>query len=269
MPDAIAPRPRPSAGANGRPANGRRGGYLVRVFHATEEANRRRFLAALPAAGAGRLLDVGTHRGDFTLRIAERVGAREVQGVELLPEHADVARGRGIDVTQADVEHGLPYEDGRFDVVCANQIIEHLRNTDLFLSEVRRVLAPGGVACVSTNNLSSWHNVISLTLGYQPNPMHVSDEVILGSPLNPESGRAHEDRGRIHVRLFTARALVELARHHGLGCETIESVGYYPLPPVAARLAVRIDGAHGAFLIATFRHAASSNGAVRSGTVCA
>jgi hypothetical protein len=82
--------------------------------------------------------------------------------------------------------------------------------------------------------------------------MHVSDEVIVGSPLNPEQGWKHEDRGRVHVRLFTRRALVELAEHHGLVKRSVKSVGYYPFGRRIARIAARVDPLHAAFLVATF-----------------
>jgi SAM-dependent methyltransferase len=229
-----------------------RAGYLVRMFRATEEANRRAILAALPKEAGGVVLDLGTHTGAFTERIGRRTAADRLHGVELIAEHAEHAGRRGVLVTQADVEDGLPFEDATFDVVTANQIIEHLRRTDLFLSEIRRVLKPGGLACISTNNLSSWHNVVALTLGFQPNPMHVSDEVIIGSPLNHENGMHHEDRGRVHLRLFTGRALSELAGHHGLRTVSMRTVGYYPLPPRVAAAATRIDPLHGAFLVGLF-----------------
>lgn len=240
----------PPAATNGRPGGAE--GYLVRVFHATEEANRRAILGALPAGRGGDVLDIGTHTGDFTVRIGERTGAERLHGIEFIPEHADLARARGIRVTEADIEDGLPYDDDQFDVVTANQIVEHLRGTDLFFKEIRRVLRPGGLACVSTNNLAGWHNVAALALGMQPNPMHVSDEVIVGSRLNPEQGMRHEDAGRVHLRLFTGRALSELAEHHGLRTVAIQTVGYYPLPPRAAALATRLDPLHGAFLVGTF-----------------
>jgi SAM-dependent methyltransferase len=226
--------------------------YLQRVFRLSEEENRRRILRTLPAARGGRLLDVGTHDGAFTERVAARLGAREVEGIELLGEHAERARARGIGVVVADLDEGLPFEDGRFDTVHANQVIEHVRRTDVFLAELRRVLAPGGIVCISTNNLASWHNVLSLVLAFQPPPAHVSDEVVVGNPLNPERDAAHEDLGRTHLRLFTGRALRELCEHHGLRAVSIETSGYYPLPPRAARLATRIDPRHGAFLIGVF-----------------
>jgi SAM-dependent methyltransferase len=164
-----------------------------------------------------------------------------------------VARSRGIDVAVADLDEGIPFPSESFDVINANQVIEHVRRTDVFLREVRRVLKPHGLACISTNNLSSWHNVVSLGLGMQPMPMHVSDEIIVGNPLNPEHRWGHRDLGRTHLRLFTARALAELATYHGLTMEQIRTVGYYPLPPLLARVATRVDPVHGAFLVGLFR----------------
>ena len=230
-------------------------GFLYRVFRATEEENRCAILAALQPWAGARLLDLGTSDGEFTKRVAERLGAASVSGIELIEEHAAAARDRGLDVRRADLDEGLPFEDGAFDVVHANQVIEHVRRTDTFLRETRRVLAPDGLACISTNNLSSWHNVFSLALGMQPMPMHVSDEVILGNPLNPLHERPHTDIGRTHLRLFTGRALTELCARHGLELVSLRSVGYYPLPPRLARPVARADPTHAAFLIGLFRPA--------------
>lgn len=232
-----------------------RGTYLERVFRATEEENRRAILTMLPAGTGGRLLDLGTYNGSFTTRVAARLGAEDTVGVELIEGHAAEARERGIDVIEADLDSGLPFDDASFDFVNANQVIEHVRRTDRFLRELRRVLKPGGMTCISTNNMASWHNVFSLAIGYQPTPAHVSDEVILGNPLNPLHGQDHEDVGQTHLRLFTARGLVELCAHHGLESVELRTSGYYPLPPRAGRIAARMDPRHGAFLIALFRRA--------------
>jgi SAM-dependent methyltransferase len=132
--------------------------------------------------------------------------------------------------------------------VHANQVIEHVRRSDAFLREVRRVLKPGGLALISTNNFSSWHNVGALALGFQPMPAHVSDERIVGNPLDPLRGHEHED-GRAHLRLFTGRALIELCTLHGLQRVQVRTAGYYPLPPLLGRIMARIDRVHGAFLI--------------------
>jgi SAM-dependent methyltransferase len=225
---------------------------LERLFRATEEENRRVVLRMLPKGRGGELLDIGTHRGDFAALVAERVGATRVAGIELLEEHAAVARARGYEVVCANVDDGLPFGDAEFETVHANQVIEHVRRSDDFLREVRRVLKPGGLALISTNNLSSWHNVGALALGYQPMPAHVSDERIVGNPLDPRRGWDHED-GRAHLRLFTCRALIELCAVHGLERVALRTAGYYPLPPRLGRIAARVDRLHGAFLVALLR----------------
>ena len=232
-------------------------GYLRRVFLATEEQNRLAILKMLKPRPGSRLLDLGPHDGEFTMRVAARLRAGSVAGVELLDVHAEIARRRGIDVQVGDIDEGLPFDDDSFDVVHANQVIEHIRRTDRFLAEIRRVLTPEGIACISTNNLASWHNVISLALGWQPMPIHVSDDLILGNPVNPEHGDRHRDAGRTHLRLFTARALAELCEYHGLERVSTRTVGYYPLPPQLARLATRLDPIHGAFLVGLFRRETS------------
>ena len=226
---------------------------LHRVFRDTEEANRQAFLAALPTPIPGPMLDIGPHTGELTMEIARRVGIHDVHGVELIADHIPAARKRGVQVVHGDVDRGLPFADDMFGLVVANQVIEHVRRTDTFLREVRRVLKPDGLVCISTNNLSSWHNVVSLALGMQPTPMHVSDEIIVGTPMNPEAGLAHEDLGRTHLRLFTRRALVDLARYHGLEALSAETVGFYPFPPKIAERLVRIDQGHGAFVVCVFR----------------
>ena len=78
----------------------------------------------------------------------------------------------------------LPYDDESFDVVCSNQVIEHLARTDNFVSEILRVLRPGGYAVTSTENLASWHNIAALALGWQPFSLsNVSKVLGLGNPL--------------------------------------------------------------------------------------
>jgi SAM-dependent methyltransferase len=228
--------------------------YLGKVFTASEEENRRAILAAVSTRGPfPRVLDLGCHDGAFTSRLGAAARATRLQGVELLAEHAAVARERGIEVTSADLEAPLPLPDGAFDLVHANQVIEHVKHTDLLLQEARRLCAPDGLVVISTNNLSSWHNIATLVLGWQPMPNHVSDQVHVGNPLNLRAGEEHADAGQTHLRIFTGRALVELAQHHGLELVGLETSGYYPFPPQMARKLAVLDRRHAAFLIGLFR----------------
>jgi SAM-dependent methyltransferase len=222
---------------------------LVGVFRSTDAENQRVILESLPHSPGCRVLDLGCGDGSFTERVAARTAAGEVAGIELVPDHAALAEARGFDVRRADLGEPFPFPDAHFDVVHSNQVIEHLHGTDNFLRESARVVRPGGTVIHSTNNLASWHNVFSLFLGWQPLPAHVSDEVILGNPANPYGGSEAPVEGQTHLRIFTGRALRDLAEHHGLEVKAVKGAGYYPFPPRAARLLARIDRRHAAYLV--------------------
>jgi SAM-dependent methyltransferase len=240
-------------------------GYLSRNFLATEDENRRAILEAMSPRPGGLLVDLGCGDGEFTAQVGRRVGAGRIVGVEFVDSIAASARDAGVEVVVADLGERLPIEDASVDVVHSNQVIEHLPRTDHFLAEIRRILKPDGYAVVSTNNLSSWHNVFSLALGWQPFPNHVSDDVFVGNPLNFAAGPTGmgDMPGQTHQRVFTGRALAELGRYHGLEPELEGVAGYYPLPPRAARVVCRWDRRHGAFLVHRFRRAADQPSAAR------
>ena len=206
-------------------------------------------LSAMPPRPGASLLDLGCGDGAWTMQVAAKVGAQRVLGIEFIDEFAATARRAGVDVVAADLAERLPLDEGSVDVVHSNQVIEHLPKTDAFMREIARVLRPGGYAVVSTNNLSSWHNIVSLALGWQPPPCHVSDELIVGNPGNFVEGMESYAPGQTHLRVFTGRALAGLAAHHGLRVEAQLGAGYYPLPPRAARVLARIDPTHAAFLV--------------------
>jgi SAM-dependent methyltransferase len=222
--------------------------YLVRLFHNTEEENRRVILGLLERRADARLLDLGCYDGDWTLRLAERVGTKCVHGVEISPSMVDHCRARGIEVTVGNLNERVPLPDASFDVIHANQVIEHLHDTDMFVQEVHRLLAPGGYAILSTNNLASLHNIVSLVLAQQPPPAHVSNRVLLGNGINPLHGQPHDSPAMAHLRLFAYRALREFLAHYGLRCEVYRTVGFYPFPVTMSRLMTKVLPWYGAFL---------------------
>jgi methionine biosynthesis protein MetW len=223
---------------------------LRRILHDTEAENRRVILEVMPRRSGSRMLDLGCGDGTWTVEVAKHVGAAECHGVEMIPEAAELARARGVSVVEADLSEPLgAYDDASFDVIHSNQVIEHLRGTDCFLQEIRRLLSPTGYALVSTNNLSSWHNIGSLVLGWQPLPCNVSDRVNLGNPASAYDAYEHTWVGQTHLRVFTGKALTGLARYHGLRPIAEQAAGYYPLPPRVARRLARLDRRHAAFLV--------------------
>ncbi len=197
-------------------------------------------------SGGGVILDLGCADGERTLGFARAARAAAMQGVELTREHAQAARARGVDVIESDLNAVLPFEDDRFDIVVSNQVIEHLHNTDLFVSEIRRVLKPGGLAVTSTENLASWHNVSALLLGWQPFSL-TNVSTLRGGIGNPLAVHRDEDAGLStleHMRVFAYRGLRELFEAHGFTVRDIVGAGYYPLGAGLGRLEPR----HAAFV---------------------
>lgn len=101
-----------------------------------------------------RVLDVGCGLGGKTAWYAE-AGARTVVAVDLAWDHvaqtARYARERGqgerIHVARADAMR-LPFADGQFDLVTANDSMEHFADPQAALAELSRVLRPGGSLCL-------------------------------------------------------------------------------------------------------------------------
>lgn len=96
-------------------------------------------LAAIGEARPHRVLDAGCGDGG----VAALLTAPDVICVDQSEAAVEAARARGLEVLQADIEK-LPFEDAAFDVVMCNWVLYHLPDLDLGLSELARVLRPGG-----------------------------------------------------------------------------------------------------------------------------
>lgn len=109
---------------------------------------------------AGRALDAACGTGRHARHLVERGHA--VTGVDVTSEMLEVARAA---VPEATFEEGdltaLPYDDGAFDVVVSGLAIAHVADLDRAMSELARVLAPGGRLVVSALHpiqaLLGWH----------------------------------------------------------------------------------------------------------------
>ena len=98
--------------------------------------------------GVERALDLGCGDGRLTASLdAAELTAADVSAVAL-----ERARRRLPHAHLAELEPdaALPFEDGTFDLVLCAETIEHVRDVQLFLSEVRRVLRPGGTLALTT-----------------------------------------------------------------------------------------------------------------------
>lgn len=214
--------------------------WLQGQFDAAMELNRKNILAACPHP-VDTMLDLGCDDGAWSLRVAEASGAKTVQGIELVAGRADIARGRGLAVSVADLAERLPLPAEAFDLVHANQVIEHVPDIDLFASEIFRVLRPGGTSIISTENGSSWHNVFSVALGWQMFSLtNLSERRLgIGNPCALHRGEAGHLKTWTHKVIFSYRGLREFFEAHGFQVQRIRGAGYYPLPARLGSLDVR------------------------------
>jgi SAM-dependent methyltransferase len=178
------------------------------------------------------VLDIGCWDGTTTEAYRAILGG-SARGVEIFPEQMQLARSKGIDVAAADLENDeLPWADASVDVVVANQVFEHLKNIWLPLSEIGRVLKPGGHLVFSVPNLGSVHNRVMLALGLQPSSIRT---------FGP------------HVRGFAYRQLRELLEFKSfLAIRRAVGVGFYPIPAQWTRWLARawVGGSHTPVIVA-------------------
>jgi SAM-dependent methyltransferase len=239
-----------------KPYRGRLGrsvqAYLLSLWTEAEDAYRKRILELVATAKPTSLLDLGCHDGVWTEQLVAAAGGsvQRVAGVELVEGARQQAEERGIEAVAADLNETLPFADDSFELVHANQVIEHVLDLDLFVTEIARVLRPGGRAIICTENLASWHNIAALTLGFMPFSLtNISSRGAIGNPFNLASTSTAElEKSWFHTRVLTAVGLEHLFRVHDLDVVERFATGYHPLPPRVARALARRDVRHAAFI---------------------
>jgi SAM-dependent methyltransferase len=168
---------------------------------------RRRFLLQEVRRG-DRALDLGCGAGQFTALLAE-AGAQPI-GVDVAEAALTRARNQHpeLDLRLVSIDGPLPFEDNWFDVVWSSEVIEHVADTARWLSEIRRVLVPGGRLLLTT-------------------PAHGRLRVALWGVE-----RFSEPLGD-HLHLYTRSSLRTLLAEFGFGEVSVRAVGG---PPVLRRL---------------------------------
>jgi SAM-dependent methyltransferase len=113
-----------------------------------------------------RLLEVGCGMGTDLLQFVR--GGAKVTGVDLTPRSIEISRhhlslyGHRGQFAIADCEH-VPFDDGSFDVAYSNGVLHHTPDTAGAVSEIHRVLRPGGQARVMLyhrGSLAYWSQVV-------------------------------------------------------------------------------------------------------------
>ncbi len=212
-----------------------RDGFLGKVFdklkHGTEYLNYGRHIVAswgIKYAGMSnnqdiKILDIGMGEGTDLLSIKRALPNMNVNlfGVEYYQPNAEKAKQNGINVYPINIENeSVPTSDGYFDIVMANQVIEHTKEIFWIFGEISRVLKKGGVAIVGVPNLASLHNRIALLFGEQPTSIELLSA---------------------HVRGFTRPSFTRFITADGyFRILDIKGSNFYPFPPRVSKVLSRL-----------------------------
>ena len=172
-----------------------------------DELLRERVLARIPSDAIA--LDLGAGAGRVPAMNFKAAG-RFVFGIDV---DLAISDNRQIDGGCVGDASRLPFRDAAFDLVFADNVLEHLEKPELVFAEVARVLKPGGRFLVKTPN--AWHYVTVLAR-LTPYRFH--------QWINGRRGRAHADTFPTRYLANTNRTLGELAETAGLEVACIASV---------------------------------------------
>jgi 2-polyprenyl-3-methyl-5-hydroxy-6-metoxy-1,4-benzoquinol methylase len=126
---------------------------VAREYSGNRKRNLRREAAKyLIYRTSGHILDIGCGFGGFLMAAAEQ-GWQYPEGIEIAPQAAEYA-AKDFAVRTQPLEK-VHYEADSFDVVRANNVIEHLSSPKAMVRAVHRILRPGGLLAFSTPNFDS------------------------------------------------------------------------------------------------------------------
>jgi SAM-dependent methyltransferase len=190
-----------------------------------------------------RVLDLGCRDGALT---SAYLAGNRVVGVDVDRGALVRAAERGIETVWADLDEDLPFDDASFDAVVVAEVLEHLRLPEHVLSEVERVLVPGGVLVGSVPNCFRLKTRCRFLLGRPPendptllHMLRPSDMAgLLGGFEHVEVRCVAGRLVRLHPRLF-ANDIVFRARKPERKRQSVASADTNACSPAAARTFAR------------------------------
>ncbi len=131
---------------------------LTRAVPLEQHSLYRKIDRTVRAMPPGRVLEVGCLDGRYLERLRER--GWSAAGIDIMPQEAAY-------IVRHDAGLPFPFEP-EFDLVIAAEVIEHVVETDAFLSHCASVLKPGGTLILTTPNLLFGVNRLRMLLGKTP-----------------------------------------------------------------------------------------------------
>ncbi|MCB0826749.1 MAG: methyltransferase domain-containing protein [Armatimonadetes bacterium] len=120
--------------------------YLTSAVHAQSDELTR--LVEFVNPNGGKVIDIGTGAGHMAYSFAPHVD--QMIAFDLTPKMLEIvaresqAKGLSNVTTQEGNAEGMPFADAEFDGVICRVAAHHFHHVDRFVSEVGRILKPGG-----------------------------------------------------------------------------------------------------------------------------
>ena len=174
-------------------------------------------LATFNAPEGARILDAGCGTGNHTARLARR--GYSVQAIDFYEDALEHARANlaeegleaKVDLRQADLTQ-LPFADGEFQYEVCWGVLMHIPEVERAVSELARVVGPGGMLAVSELNMSS---IQTLTLRAIRRIRRRSGDQIQRRQSGIEKWRT-TGSGKLVTRQASIRWLIESFGREGL-----------------------------------------------------
>ena len=134
--------------------------------------------------------------------------------------HAEMA-GHMIHYVEGSGEC-LPFAAQQYDIVCCCDVLEHVDDIEVVMSEIARVLKPGGVFLYDTINRTLKSKLVAIKIAqdwpmsrFMPRDVHVWDKFIRPSELAKsleKSGLVNREMTGLALKINPIMALVHFAR---------------------------------------------------------
>ncbi len=234
------------------------------LWNKAYKENDQNILSLLEQNIEARVIDIGCGDGQKTATFREKIACKTIFGIDGVFGRLEAAEKRGVRIKQANLEKRWPFASNTFDVIISNQVIEHISDIDHFIGETYRLLKLGGYCVISTENLSSWHNIFALILGFQDFSHHIIKKLHVSNPLSHHYGektvtwsRADnsgvDDTAFPHLKILTFKSLRKVFEVYGFKFITGKGSGYYPLFGILGRIISGIDPYHSHFIVVKMR----------------
>lgn len=168
-------------------------------------------LAARPSSEA-RVVELGCGNGQILMLLAARHGLRNATGVDVAFKNPQTINR--VEFRNYNLNDRWPFEAGSIDHLVAMMVFEHLFDPFHCFEEVRRTLAPGGMAYVNLPLVTNLKNRLRMLAGTLP---------VTSIPFD----RWFEERGwdGNHLHYFSMASIHRLAEACNLRVIDVRGVG--------------------------------------------